>query len=206
MALYRKIDVRIWNDSKFRALSPYGKLAFVFLLTHPNMTAIGAMRASVEGLSAELRVPSEAFWEVFVEASREALPERCRKGASSLAIFDPEACCVFIPNFVKYQSAESPNVVKAWARTLEYIPECSLKTLAIQGVQAFVEGMSEGFRKAFRETFGEVLGEDIQESVSSKQRAVRKHPSQGGDIVSTTKIGEIGGAAQTIGNGGDDDF
>ena len=67
MAIYRKIDTRIWNDAKFNALSPNGKLAFLFILTNPNMTALGAMRATIEGLSAELRIPAEAFREVFGE-------------------------------------------------------------------------------------------------------------------------------------------
>ena len=207
MALYRKIDTRIWNDAKFRALSPHGKLAFVFLLTHPNMTALGAMRASVEGLSAELRVPSEAFREVFAEGFQDALPDVCRKGAGSLAIFDPEACCLYVPNFVKYQAAESPNVIKAWAKTLEYIPECRLKTIAIQGAQAFVEGMGEGFRKAFREAFREALWEDLGESVNSEEGAVTTTPSQAKELTAESVHG--GRTAQKAGNleqGGDDDF
>jgi hypothetical protein len=44
---YRKLDVRLWNDTKFRALSDNGKLAFIFTLTHPGMTMIGAMRATI---------------------------------------------------------------------------------------------------------------------------------------------------------------
>jgi len=51
MSRYRKVDPRIWNDAKFRSLDDQGKLAFFFLLTHPHMTAIGAMRASIPGLS-----------------------------------------------------------------------------------------------------------------------------------------------------------
>lgn len=207
MALYRKIDTRIWNDAKFRALSPHGKLAFVFLLTHPNMTELGAMRASVEGLSAELRVPSEAFREVFAEGFQDALPDVCRKGASSLATFDPEACCLYVPNFVKYQAAESPNVIKAWAKTLEYIPECGLKTLAVAGVKTYVEGLGEGFRKAFREAFREAMREGMGESVSSEQYAVSKPnpPSQVVEV-STTECIQAGGVAQKIGNGGGDVF
>lgn len=46
MSYFRKIDVRIWNDAKFRALSHHGKLTFIMLLTHPNMTALGAMRTT----------------------------------------------------------------------------------------------------------------------------------------------------------------
>ena len=183
MAHYRKIDTRVWNDAKFRALSSNGKLAFIYLLTCPNMTALGAMRGTIEGLSAELRVPSEAFAEVFGEAFPEAFEQGLSKGyakhVARLAIYDPEAACIYVPNFVRYQAAESPNVVKAWAKTLEYIPECHLKTLAIQGAKAFVDGMGEGFRKAFREAFREALPEGIPESVSSKQRVVtQKHPAR----------------------------
>ena len=216
MAIYRKIDTRIWNDAKFRALSPNGKLAFLFLLTHPNMTALGAMRASIEGLSAELRVPAEAFAEVFREGLPEAFGEAFPigyakgfvKGFGSLAIFDQGACCLYIPHFLKYQSAESPNVIKAWAKTLEYIPECKMKTLAVQGAKAFVEGMGEGFRKAFREAFREAIPEDIPKSVSSKQYAVSgpTPPSQNGEITSTTEKAEIGGASQKEDNGGDGGF
>jgi hypothetical protein len=54
MARYRKIDPRIWNDQKFRELSDDAKIVFFLLLTHPHMTALGAMRATVAGLAAEL--------------------------------------------------------------------------------------------------------------------------------------------------------
>lgn len=36
MASYRKIDPRIWNDERFRVLTDSGKLAFLFVLTHPS--------------------------------------------------------------------------------------------------------------------------------------------------------------------------
>lgn len=207
MAIYRKIDTRIWNDAKFNALSQNGKLAFLFILTNPNMTALGAMRATIEGLSAELRVPTEAFREVFGEALPEGRGKGYERVAASLAIFDPEACCLYVPNFVKYQAAESPNVIKAWAKTLEYIPECGLKTLAVAGVKTYVEGLGEGFRKAFREAFREAMREGMGESVSSEQYAVSKPnpPSQVVEV-STTECIQAGGVAQKIGNGGGDVF
>ena len=209
MAVYRKIDTRIWNDAKFRALSANAKLAFVFILTNPNMTALGAMRASIEGLSAELRVPPEAFREVFGEALKEVFREGSEKVSTGLAIFDPEACCLFVPNFVRYQAAESPNVVKAWAKTLEYIPECKLKTLAVSSVNAYVEGLSEGFRKAFREAFGKALREDMGESVNSEQGAViPSRPSQAERFEPTLAAKKVHGGADCMKKerGGDDDF
>lgn len=168
MAHYRKIDVRIWNDAKFNSLSNNARLIFLFLITHPQMTALGAMRTTPQGLAAELQMEPEAFGEAF----REVL-------AKALAKHDRDACCIWLPNFLKYQSAESPNVLKNWSRQLEYIPECNLKSSAIAGLKAYAEGLSKGFQKAFAEAFPE----GYREPVSSKQRAVSSKPtppSQGG--------------------------
>lgn len=71
MSFFHKIDVRIWNDAKFRALSHSGKLVFIMLLTHPGMTALGAMRTTPEGLGAELKMNPEAFREAFGEVLRQ---------------------------------------------------------------------------------------------------------------------------------------
>lgn len=165
MSFFRKIDVRIWNDAKFRALSHSGKLVFIMLLTYPGMTALGAMRATPEGLGAELKMNPEAFREAFGEVLRQGLAEH-----------DEEASCVFVPNFVRYQAAESPNVVKAWAKHLEWIPECELKNRAVAVAQAFVEGYGEAFRKAFRESFGKTSPN--QKAVSSKQEGGEPHFAQ----------------------------
>ncbi|WP_158614563.1 MULTISPECIES: hypothetical protein [Mesorhizobium] len=49
----RQIDVKMWNDAKFTSLSVEGKLAWVMLLSHPIMAALGAMRATPSGLAAD---------------------------------------------------------------------------------------------------------------------------------------------------------
>src|SRR4030095_519357 len=54
MARYRKIDPRIWNDEKFRELTDDGRLVFLFILTHPHLTNLGAMRANIPGLAYEI--------------------------------------------------------------------------------------------------------------------------------------------------------
>lgn len=192
MAHFRKIDVRIWNDAKFNELSHLGKLIFIFLITHPSMTMLGAMRATQSGLSEELQATPEAF--------REAFAEVLTKG---LAKVDQKASCIWLPNFLKYQSAESPNVLKNWAKQVEFIPECSLKTLAVAGLKDYAEASSEPFRKAFREAFPE----DYRYTVSSKQSAViPKSPIQGGDSLHSecTQDGNTGGI--NSGNGGENDF
>ena len=167
MSHYRKIDVRIWNDAKFQTLSDAAKLAFFLLLTHPNMTALGAMRGTPDGLAAELKDLREAFPEAFREVM-----------AKGMAEYDENARLIALPNFVKYNPPTSPNVVKAWANALEYLPECELKTVVVQRAVAFAEGMSKGFGKAIPHA----LREAMRYPLSIEHRALsteRSNPSQG---------------------------
>lgn len=192
MAHFRKVDVRIWNDAKFNELSHLGKLIFIFLITHPSMTMLGAMRATQAGLAEELQASPEAF--------REAFAEVLTKG---LAKVDQKASCIWLPNFLKYQSAESPNVLRNWVKQVEFIPECGLKSLAVSGLKDYAEASGEAFRKAFREAFGK----DFPESVSSKQSAViPKSPSQRGGGVSTECTHGANPSGINSGKGGSDDF
>jgi len=138
MGRYRKIDSRIWNDAKFCALSKDGKLVFLMLLTHPSMTALGAMRASLAGLGEELGWEPEAFREAFREAFLQGMVEH-----------DPKALLIALPNFLKYNPPESPNVVKAWVGALDLLPECDLKIRVVLRAKGFAEAFGEAFGKAF---------------------------------------------------------
>lgn len=165
MAHYRKIDVAIWNDDKFSKLSINGKVSFLFLLTHPNMTGVGAMRATVQGLSAELGVSTKSFDDVF---------------ASGLAVCSHEENAVFVPNFVNYQGAESLNSVKGWAKQFEYVPHGEIKGMAIQAVYGYALAKGEAFVKALEDAYLKAYGKPITDAlplgypypVSSKQLAV----------------------------------
>lgn len=161
MAHYRKIDVSIWNDGDFSAMKLTGKLAFIFLVTHPNMTGIGAMRANLPGLAAELGVSQKEFSEVF---------------SSGLAIFDATENCVFVPNFIKYQGCESLNVLKSWVSQFQFIPHGKVKDLAVASLYEFIEGKVEGFRLAFADAYMKAYGQAFAlpkaYPVSSKQLAV----------------------------------
>lgn len=142
MSRYRKVDPRIWNDEKFRGLSNHAKLVFFMVLTHPGMTSLGAMRATPSGLAEELGWPPEAF--------RKAFQEVIDKG---MAEHDAKACLVALPNFVRYNQPESPNVIKAWVGALDLLPECALKQVVVTRAGGFAEDMPEAFGKAFREAF-----------------------------------------------------
>ena len=161
MARYRKIDVRIWNDEKFSQLSDTAQLAFLYVLTHPTMTSLGALRSSPENLAGEKYGWSDnakdlrkgflkAFQELF---SKGLLKADCRG-------------LIYAPNFLKYNSPESPNVIKAWKCSLDLLPECELLFEVIKSADRFVSGLSKGFQEAFKETFKEALTKDFGEGSS----------------------------------------
>lgn len=140
MARYRKIDPRIWSDHKFSSLSRDAKLVFLFFLTHPNMTPLGAMRASLPGLSSELgwkeRKFRQAFNEIFVRG---------------MVQHDKKASFIWLPNFIKYNQPESPNAIKAWGKFMDFLPECVLREQALEVIKAFVAALPLAFVEAIPE-------------------------------------------------------
>ncbi len=173
VARYRKIDPRIWNDAKFRSLSDNAKLVFLMLLTHPSMTALGAMRATQAGLAAEMGWSPETFQDAFGQALREGMAE-----------VDESACLVALPRFLRYNSPESPNVVKAWVGAVDMLPECNLKTLILQRARTYAEGMTEGFGKAFHEAFDRALSKQEQEQEHEKEPKINSVAAAGASLPS----------------------
>lgn len=158
MARYRKVSVQIWNDEWFSSLSDDGKLAFLFVLTHPNMTAVGAMRTTIEGLAAELGWTSRRLREAFAKPFE-----------SLRLVFDEGSKLLWARNFLRHNPPESPNVVKAWAAAIEALPEGATKLGVIASVEAFAEGLSEGFRKAWR-SHGGRLSEALAKSMANQEQ------------------------------------
>ena len=164
---YRKIDPRIWNDERFRALTDDGQLVFLFVLTHPHMTCLGAMRATVEGLA------GEKGWSE--QRMRDAIGDAIQDG---MVVANPDACFLGVPKFLKYNQPEGPNsVTKAWPEALDLIPECPEKVELITRVCAYLDGKSDAFRHA------------IPDGIIDAMRLAMSHPGAGagagaGDSVS----------------------
>jgi hypothetical protein len=147
VARFRKIDVKIWGDEKFRALSrpqPNARDCFLHLLTNRETTSIpGVYRAYEEGLARDLEWSVEDYRKVFREVS-----------GKGLAKADWKAGLVFVPNVIKHNPPESPNVVRGWWKVWDEIPECSLKQEAYQHLKVFIEDFAKGkrgFLDAFRQ-------------------------------------------------------
>jgi len=122
-------------------MSNDGKLAFVYMLTHPMQTSIGAMRTTVIGLSHEMKgLGLEAFTEAF---------------SLGMALESSEAPLVWFPNFTKYNNPESPNVANAWGKSLLDIPQCGLRKRVYTETYNTLKAMGEAFVKGFNKGLGE---------------------------------------------------
>ena len=174
MARYRKIDTRMWADAKFRALSsppPTGKYLWIALLTGPYTTNLpGLFRVGEMALAEELGWPLEGFRKGFAELFREGLAKA-----------DWNARVVWIPNAIKYNPPDNPNVVKGWRDSWDEVPECVLKAEAYQRLKTFTKGLGEGFAKAFAEHCVQCLANQEQEQ--EQEQTSSSEPQTGSDVV-----------------------
>jgi hypothetical protein len=146
---YRKIDPRIWNDEKFRTMSEDGKLVFLFLLTHPHMTSLGAMRGTLPGLAAELGWSTRRF----ISAAQECMSRH-------IVELNEKAAWIGIPNFLRYNEPEGPNSVsKAWALALDMLPECLEKHGLIERCRSYLAAQSDAFKHAMGHAIWDAFGD-----------------------------------------------
>ncbi len=150
MSRHRKVDVRVWGDDKFRGMTapaPCGRYLWLYLMTGPHTTSIPGLFVAGEAALAEaLGWPLKGFREAFREASERGMAEA-----------DWNARLVWLPNAIRYNFPENPNVVKSWRAYWDEIPECHLKVKAY-GVLRQQLASKETFLKAFLETIAECAG------------------------------------------------
>ena len=84
------------------------------------------------------------------EAFDNAFKEILKHG---MARADWKSRVVWIPNGIKHNTPESPNVVLSWGDQFDLIPECALKRLAFEAIKETVSAMGEPFRAAFVTAF-----------------------------------------------------
>lgn len=167
MAHYRKVDTCILLDQKFNQLCSDARLAFLHLLIHPNLTPLGAMHASLPSMACELN------WSI--EQLRQAMEILAAKG---MLRYDEGARFVWLPNFLKYNGPESPNVVKSWKKALGYLPECHLKQALMLHVQTFAETLPVDFQNVLPRCFDVTIEERVEffEAAQLSKESVQEKP------------------------------
>lgn len=162
MARYRKIDIRVWGDEKFRQLSapaPNGQTLWFFLMTGPFTTNIpGVFSTGEMGMAERLKWPIKGFRKAFQEVLREGMVKA-----------DWKAPLVWLPNAANYNKPESPNVVRGWSVVWDELPECHLKNEVYQQLKVSMEGFGQGFAKAFAEACRKPLANQEQEQEQEQE-------------------------------------
>lgn len=146
-AVYRKIAVRIWADQKFRNLSPIppsGQALWLYLLTGPHTGAIPGLFSSGKAAMAEgLNWSLEDFERCFSEIE-----------AQGMALADWKARLVWVPNAIRYNRPDNPNILKFWGAWMQGLPECDLLDLAREHLRDFVSRLGPNFAAAFNQAAG----------------------------------------------------
>lgn len=163
MARYRKVEVKTWVDNKFRQLSPMppsGRGLWLFLMTGPFTGPIpGLFRAGRAAMAEELEWNIEAFDEAFQEVS-----------SQGMAKADFKERLVWLPNALKHNKPESPNVVRSWRDEIELLPECDLKNEAIANIRNHLMALGTAYLQAF----DEILTDENKPSAKAYRKASPK--------------------------------
>lgn len=150
MSRYRKIEVRIWADQNFRELSPLlpsGQGLWFYLLTGPHTGPVpGLFRAGRAAMAEELGWSLDELTDAFEELS-----------SRSMAEADFGARLMWLPNALKHNLPQSPNVVRSWGAELDLLPECALKVKALARMREVLAEMGEPFVAALDEVLAKVV-------------------------------------------------
>lgn len=148
-ARYSKVTRRIWLDAGFRELSappPNGRDCWMRLLTAPEQGPIpGLFQAWPAGIAQSLGWSPEGFTEAFGEVF-----------AKGMAKVDERVGLFFLPNAIKHNEPESPNVVRGWKRHWAELPDSQLKDEAARVLREHMRARGESWERAFSEAIGEL--------------------------------------------------
>ncbi|MEM9597057.1 MAG: hypothetical protein AAGD06_22485 [Acidobacteriota bacterium] len=157
---WRKVPVDIHNDPRFRDLSMTAGYLLFHIHTHPQMSSMGCMRHSPEGLAAELR--RKAPMDAVLEAFRELI-------AAGYLVADVDASFIGLPDFFAWAPVSSPNLVKSWGDLLEHVPRCAAQADYFERVAGHVESLGDSYSAVLPEAFravSDAVPNAVQNAVS----------------------------------------
>lgn len=181
-SMYRCVEIRVWNDEKFVALTERAKLLWLFLLTHPNTRAYPGL------FSFSVSETAERFGWTTSETTRLLDEVTTRK----MARHDANLRLLLLPNAIKSNPPASPNAAKAWGRALREFPVCALrKSAESNGFRYLREScLGEAFPEAFRQGLGEGFAKGTGNQISKKEedQEIPPKPPQGGAVPAAPRM------------------
>lgn len=156
MARYKKIDIKIWNDAKFLQLSKEAKLIFLFLLTAPQLTLLGAVPMDKYTVSKKIGIPYPIPYQEQYEKPFQELIQYGILEYDEIGLF-------WIKNFFKYNPPENPKVVISWRTNLDSLPECPLLIKVAKSAVNVCASRGETFVNALCEELKTLANEEIND-------------------------------------------
>ena len=120
MPKYSPFHTKIWNDPKFRNLSPEGKLLFIYLFGNDAISLSGIYELDMDLARFQIGVNGASF-----DNALKAVTQ------ASNVQYDPEKSLVWIVNYFKYQS-KSPKVIIGVIAELNMLPDHKFKQLFVE--------------------------------------------------------------------------
>lgn len=150
MSRYKKIEMQMWGDVKFRSLSaplPNARDCWIHLLTNRCNTSIpGVYHAYAEGLAKDLGWSVKDYRKVFAEVFSRGMVK-----------VDWDAGLIFIPNAIKHNLPENPKVIIGWGKYWDELPQCALKDEAYHHLKDFLIDYTKDKSESFLEAFGKTI-------------------------------------------------
>lgn len=150
--LYRKLSASVWGDERFRRLSkpkPNAQFLWIYLLTGPHTTPLpGLFVAGQRQLAEALEWPPAALCTCLEELTTPGMVRA-----------DWTARVVWIPNALRHNPPDNPNVVRGWRKMFALLPECDLTREAAQAFRVFLANLGEPFAEPFSKPLVEPFAE-----------------------------------------------
>jgi hypothetical protein len=125
---------------------------------------IGIFKASLAGLADEIRWPLPKYTKAF----REGLAKGFWK-------HDERFHVILFPKFFKHNKPENPNVLKAWMKYYDEVPNCILKAESIQSLKDFAKGWGNPF-ESLCQTLGVTFPKQEQEQEQEQEQDTPQTP------------------------------
>lgn len=114
--MYRKIDTRLWDDSKVEELGSEATYLLLYLLTAPTGSIVGCYEITMKRIARDMKLD--------VDAVRRAMKELCD---SNIVDYSAATNEVLIKNWGRYNLTKSKTLVKPVVQGIEDVKDESFK-------------------------------------------------------------------------------
>jgi len=154
---FRTVDTKLWRDRKFLDLSDDARMIFLFLLTHPRMTMIGALENTVPGMAAEIRWDADRVTKALIELSKNGMVDY-ERGPIDTPTDTPidthtdtpiDTPMHTLPRWFRYHKLTNNKQLSGAVKALELMPECECRDRLVSRLREHLAKERPSLSKSF---------------------------------------------------------